>query len=84
MSAGLLANKLEPEDLTWTFTYGGRQQQEITDGGGTVSEIVYFLDAGLGYRVPSTDLGFSVGLRVENGKTTKTILGPTASVFYSL
>lgn len=84
LSAGVLANNLKPEDVQWKYTYGALQWQESTDGGGTVSELVYFLDAGLGYRVPATDLGFSAGLRVENGRSTKTILGPTASVFYSL
>lgn len=47
------------------------------------SELVYFLDGGLGMRFLPSMFGAAIGLRVESGKDTKTIIGPTMNMFYT-
>jgi hypothetical protein len=47
----------------------------------TGTERVYIVDGGLGYRFLPTNIGATLGLRVEDAKEDKTIIGPTASVF---
>lgn len=45
------------------------------------SELMYFLDTGVGYLVPETRLGLVLGLRGEHGGETKTIIGPVLGLF---
>ncbi len=45
------------------------------------TERVSIVDGGLGYRILSANIGATLGLRVEDAKEDKTIIGPTASVF---
>lgn len=49
----------------------------------TGSELLYFFDGGVGYRFLPTMVGAALGLRVENGKDTRTIIGPTTNIFYT-
>jgi hypothetical protein len=91
LSAGALANAYRSDDAVATLIYGGQSVEVPVANGGagngagsdTGSELLYFLDAGVGYLIPGSNAGISAGLRVENGKSTKTILGPTLSLFYS-
>ena len=50
----------------------------------TGSELVYFLDGGLGFRFLPTMLTATLGIRVENGKDSKTIIGPTGNLFFTI
>ena len=51
--------------------------------GETGTELLYFVDSGLGYRFLPSNFGIAVGLRVENGKDTKAIVGPTGNIYYT-
>jgi hypothetical protein len=72
MSTGAISNTL-------------KQTEGVPEGEtpSSATELMYFLDAGLGYRFLPTNFGGALGIRVENGKTTKTIIGPTANFFYT-
>jgi hypothetical protein len=84
MSSGVLSNNLTSDDQEWILVYNGQESRQKVPVGETLSELVYFLDAGLGLRVPATNLGVSTGVRVETATNTKTIVGPTLSVYYAL
>ncbi|MDH7516408.1 MAG: hypothetical protein QHI48_11115 [Bacteroidota bacterium] len=45
-------------------------------------ELLYFLESGMGFLVPGSNLAFTVGIRGEHGEGTKSIIGPMAAVFY--
>jgi hypothetical protein len=80
MSTGAFTNTVKQEKMTLVLDKTPVPLEQKTDSN---TELLYFLDAGLGLRIPDTKLGVAIGLRVENGVDTKTAIGPTANVFYT-
>lgn len=80
MSTGVFTNTIKAGEVTATFN---GIPVAVDQGSDSNTELLYFLDAGLGMRIPETKLGVTFGLRVENGVDTKTAIGPTANVFYT-
>jgi hypothetical protein len=83
ISTGTVYNSYKLEDPLFRLSNGTQTAEERTKGGDAGSEFVYFLDAGIGARL-GAGFGGTLGIRVENGQTTKTIIGPTFNLFYSL
>jgi hypothetical protein len=82
LSAGAYANDSKRTSFTLSIDEGAAM--DVTDmPSEDGSELLYFLDAGLGMRIPASHVGAAIGLRVENGSVTKTAIGPTANLFYT-
>ena len=82
LSAGAYSNSSKRTSFTLSINEGAATDV-IGEADETGSELLYFLDAGLGMRIPASRLGATIGLRVENGSVTKTAIGPTANLFYT-
>lgn len=80
MSMGAVANSFVSKDAIITFVGYGTQTIPQEDEG---SEVLFFLDAGLGMRFLPSAFGGSLGIRVENAQDTKTIFGPVVNLFYT-
>ncbi|MBL0176587.1 MAG: hypothetical protein IPP94_15205 [Ignavibacteria bacterium] len=80
MSTGAFTNTVKQENMTLELDKVPVPLEQEADSN---TELLYFLDAGLGMRFPDTKLGVAIGLRVENGVDTKTAIGPTANIFYT-
>lgn len=83
ISSGALFNTSKTEAAAIKVNGIAIPPTEGFQGGDSAAELFYFLDAGIGLRIPPTNLGMSFGIRVENGPETKTTIGPTANIFYS-
>ena len=82
MSIGAFSNS--SKRTSYTLAINGGSPVDVDEAPDSGSELLYFLDAGLGLRIPDTRLGGAIGLRVENGSTTKTAIGPTLNLFYTI
>ena len=64
---------------------GGLYNVKISDKNvPTLTELLYFLDSGIGYRFAPSAFGVSFGIRAEAGYYTDVIMGPAANLFYTL
>jgi len=82
ISSGAVLNNFTTEPAVFTRN-GAPLSLETGTTSETESELLYFLDAGLGYRFLPSNLGGALGIRVENGKDTKTAIGPTMNLYYT-
>ncbi len=80
-STGIVSNSFQVKE--YTIKINEQIIPDVSYDSPPGSELLYFFDGGLGYRFLPSNLGAALGLRVENGKDTKTIIGPTANLFYT-
>ena len=85
MSTGLVSNSYKSDNSNTTYLDMMNMvlEEHVEAENFSESEMLYFLDAGIGMRFLPSSLGGAIGIRVENASYTKTIIGPTINLFYT-